>query len=113
MTRLVPQKGIWPLLFLSRTGLTQLISLRYGTVPIVRQTGGFADTIVDVLASEDSNGFSFMKPDPLLLQKSVIRALEWYGDAEKWRSLIMRGKGQDFSWRQSVGGYMKLYRSIA
>jgi len=93
-------------------GLTQLISLRYGTVPIVRKTGGFADTVVDVLASEDSNGFSFSQPDPLLLQKSVVRALEWYGDGERWRSLIMRGKRQDFSWRHSVGGYMKLYKSI-
>jgi starch synthase len=92
-------------------GLTQLISLRYGTVPIVRKTGGFADTIVDVSEGEEANCFSCTDPISLLLQEAVRNALEYYKDEESWQRLVMRGMRQEFSWKKSADKYLSLYQS--
>jgi len=92
-------------------GLTQLIALRYGTVPIVRKTGGFADTVIDVSEGKEANGFSFIDPISSFLQQAVLKALECYKNEESWQKLVMKGMGQDFSWKRSADIYLSLYQS--
>ena len=95
-------------------GLNQLYSLRYGTVPVVRRTGGLADTIVDVnentLASGAANGFSFDEYSGPALLKAVERALELYKNRKAWKQLMLNGMRQDWSWSRSAGEYAKLYQ---
>ncbi len=92
-------------------GLGQLISLRYGTVPIVRATGGLADTIVDYdMDTNSGNGFSFEVYDSAMLLETVKRALRLYRDyPDRWRSLIVSGMENDFSWNRSAAEYLELY----
>ena len=93
-------------------GLNQMYSLRYGTIPIVRKTGGLADTVIDVDVNPlAGNGFVFTKPSPLALQNTVIRACKAYNDVEKWQSMQRRGMTQDFSWESSARAYIRLYES--
>jgi len=94
-------------------GLNQLYSLRYGTVPIVRRTGGLADTITDyspeALATGEANGFAFDDYSSEALLATVDRALEVYADKESWRRLVDIGMGQDWSWNRSAKKYVELY----
>ena len=98
-------------------GLTQLIGLRYGTVPIVRETGGLKDTVWDVDHSpvplEQRNGYSFFYPDQQGIHFALDRALDcWLHDKKKWNSLRLRGMQMDFSWRKSVKEYEKVYNTL-
>lgn len=93
-------------------GLNQMYSLKYGTVPIVRNTGGLADTIVDYRKPK-GNGFIFDKYDPQELFKTIKAALELYKDKSKWNKLVREGMSLDFSWKVSAGKYMKLYKDVA
>jgi starch synthase len=98
-------------------GLTQLIALRYGTVPIVRLTGGLADTVFDVDSSsrplEERNGFTFDFPDRKGVDWALTRALECYKrEPQKWQSLILNGTRRDFSWKRSVSEYLSLYQAL-
>ena len=97
-------------------GLNQMYSLRYGTVPIVRRTGGLADTVVDAspetLADGTANGFCFEKAKPAALLEAVVRALEVFRDKETWRRLMRTGMRQDFSWARSASAYMNLYEKM-
>jgi starch synthase len=94
-------------------GLNQLYSLRYGTVPVVRKTGGLADTVVpyvpDARSGPAATGFSFEKPEPEALLGALLLALRVYRDKEEWTSLMRRGMQQDFSGRRSAGQYVELY----
>ncbi len=92
-------------------GLTQLYSLRYGAVPLVRKTGGLADTVVSYRpdARSSATGFSFEKPDPEVLLSTILLALEVYRDKEEWTALMRRGMKQDFSWERSAKQYVELY----
>ncbi len=91
-------------------GLNQMYSLRYGTVPIVRKTGGLADTIIDYDENpDDGNGFVFEAYDPDQLFDAVERALAAYQDARKWKEILLRGMGADFSWDASAREYQKIY----
>ncbi len=94
-------------------GLNQLYSLRYGTVPVVRKTGGLADTVVpyapDVRPGSAATGFSFETPEPEVLLSTLFLALRVYRDKEEWTSLMRRGMQQDFSWQRSAGQYVELY----
>jgi starch synthase len=92
-------------------GLTQLYGLRYGAVPIVRRTGGLADTVVPYRpdARSAATGFSFEKPDPEVLLSTILLALEVYRDKEEWTALMVRGMKQDFSWQRSAKQYVELY----
>jgi starch synthase len=94
-------------------GLNQLYSLRYGTVPVVRSTGGLADTITDTspatLANGTANGFSFESYSASALSKTVQRALLAYADPTTWRQLVTTGMRQDWSWTQSARQYTELY----
>ena len=96
-------------------GLNQLYSLRYGTLPVVREVGGLADTVVDVnaqtLAESTATGFVFRQPDPAALLGAVQRAAETWHDEATWRQLQRNAMGQDFSWQHSANRYLELYRS--
>ena len=97
-------------------GLNQIYSQRYGTVPIVRSTGGLADTVVDTtaesLADRTATGFSFRKAAPEALWAAVRRALECHARPGQWQQLMMTGMQQDFSWKQSARQYIELYERI-
>ena len=94
-------------------GLNQLYSLRYGTVPIVRSTGGLADTITDYEeagSGGEANGFAFEDYGKEALLDAVRRALRLYKDREAWRSLMRTGMRQDWSWDRSAREYCNAYR---
>jgi starch synthase len=94
-------------------GLNQLYSLKYGTVPVVRATGGLVDTVVDAneqtLASGAATGFVFDDYNPLALAEVLERARRAYADPAAWRRLMAAGMRQDWSWRQSAEKYVELY----
>jgi starch synthase len=90
-------------------GLGQLIALRYGAVPVVRKTGGLADTVKDYRAGRGT-GFVFEEYSAPALAACLRRALGAYGDRKKWSSLMQAGMKQDFSWERSAGEYVKIYR---
>ena len=92
-------------------GLNQLYSLKYGTVPIVRATGGLDDTIHDV-ESGNGNGFKFKKYDSKELFKTIQRAVKMYHDTTAWKKIIKNGMQQDFSWESSAKKYTNLYRNL-
>ncbi len=91
-------------------GLGQMISLRYGTIPIVRQTGGLADSITayDPLRGV-GNGFVFREYKPSALYEAVRQAVEVFSDASAWQALAQRVMRQDWSWSRSAGAYAALY----
>ena len=94
-------------------GLTQMIALTYGALPIVRRTGGLADTVIDVTEKPKSGyGFVFERSDPWELLHSVDRALELYSKQQRWRTVVKRGMAQDFSWGNSAQLYENLYQSV-
>jgi len=97
-------------------GLNQLYSLRYGTVPVVRKTGGLADTIVDAtpdaVARNEANGFVFEAYTPDALLDALKRAIFAYADRDLWRRIQQRGMRQDFSWNRSASRYVEAYRHI-
>ena len=98
------------------SGLNQLYSLRYGTVPIVRKTGGLADTIVDAtpgaLANGTANGFVFEDYSPDALLGAVTRALAAFRKPAVWRQLQTTGMRQDFSWARAAERYIAAYRRV-
>lgn len=87
-------------------GLGQMIAMRYGTVPIVRQTGGLADTMF-----EGKNGFVFQESSADRLVDAVGRAVSAYGKPERWRKLVLTGMKADFSWKKSARAYVALYEA--
>lgn len=93
-------------------GLGQLISLRYGTIPVVRATGGLAETVTDIDAHpEEGNGFSFREFSSAELSKAVERALNMYeAKPEKWEQMVVRAMKQDYSWKKSAEKYVELYK---
>lgn len=93
-------------------GLSQLIALRYGTVPVVRATGGLADTIIDVDGAPDGYGFLFSDYDPEELITAFRRAVTLYKDRERWAAIQRRGMERDFSWKASAQIYLRLYRNL-
>lgn len=93
-------------------GLTQMIAMRYGCIPIARNTGGLRDTITDFEDSQNSTGFLFKNPTSQDFAEAIIRALTIYTEQEKWYGLQKRGMAIDFSWKRSAKQYLNLYRSI-
>ncbi len=95
-------------------GLNQIYSLRYGTVPVVRATGGLDDTIEDVnVAAGTGTGFKFKNYSATEMMKAIQRAVSAYADQTAWRKLVKNGMSKDFSWEGSARKYVQLYRSIA
>jgi len=95
-------------------GLNQIYSLRYGTVPIVRRTGGLADTVVDAtpatLKNRTATGIVFNEATPPALLAAFERALALYQKPALWQQVIMTGMKQDFSWKNSAKKYLALYQ---
>ncbi len=92
-------------------GLNQIYSLKYGTVPIVRATGGLDDTIQDFSPlSAEGNGFKFRDYAASGLLETIQRALRAYRDRPLWEKLMVRGMSADFSWERSASEYLKVYR---
>lgn len=93
-------------------GLAQMVALRYGTIPIVRATGGLKDSIQD-LGGEGGNGFTFQSYNAHDMLGAVKRALHlYYGDKEGWQKAVVNGMNCDFSWKKSAGEYVAMYRKI-
>jgi len=95
-------------------GLTQMYSLRYGTVPVVRATGGLDDSIREFdPGTSTGNGFKFEEASPDALVGAVRKALAAFGRPHDWQILIRNAMDSDFSWEKSAGEYMNLYRKLA
>jgi starch synthase len=91
-------------------GLNQMYSLRYGTVPIVRATGGLFDTVHDVDRSTGrGTGFTFVDYSPVALIGALGRALEMFENRQAWRRVQRAGMRNDFSWDASAREYVKVY----
>jgi starch synthase len=97
-------------------GLIQMYSLRYGTPPVVRSTGGLADTVVDAtpeaLAAGTANGFTFFAADAAALADALARAIRAWRDKAMWNAMQRTGMSQDFSWNRSAASYLSLFRSL-
>ncbi len=92
-------------------GLNQLYSLKYGTIPVVRSTGGLADTIQNYSPrTQKGNGFSFKDYSSPKLLAAIDRALSLYQDRRRWKDLMRRAMREDYSWEASAQQYLKLYR---
>jgi starch synthase len=91
-------------------GLNQIYSLRYGTVPVVRATGGLEDTIeaYDPKTGKGT-GFKFQEYKGMALLECLRQALAVFGDKKAWKSMQTRGMGKDFSWKASAAAYAQLY----
>ncbi len=94
-------------------GIGQLIAMRYGSIPIVRQTGGLMDTITPYNKYEDSgNGFGFQNINAHEMLCTIGSALELYRDNIKWENMIKRSMSTDVSWDHSANQYEMLYKSL-
>ena len=91
-------------------GLTQLIALRYGSVPIVHEVGGLMDTITDFdVVTREGNGFVFSNYHELNFYGAIVRALEHYKNKDIWNPLVRKIMKERFSWEKSVDEYEKIY----
>jgi starch synthase len=98
-------------------GLTQMIGLKYGTVPIVRAMGGLVDTVFDKDYSdkpfEQRNGFVFHQQDPQAIESALFRAIGlWHDFPDDFRRLIIHGMRYDYSWREPGAQYVGVYEYI-
>jgi len=92
-------------------GLGQMIAMRYGAVPVVRATGGLADTVIDADRSEKrGTGFTFTAYTARALLGALDRALAAYAEPDRWRAVQCRCMAADFSWNASAQQYVELYR---
>ncbi|MEE1025767.1 MAG: glycogen synthase GlgA [Acutalibacteraceae bacterium] len=92
-------------------GLAQMVALRYGTIPIVRETGGLKDTIQDS-GDGKGNGFTFATYNAHDMLDAVWRSLAGYADREGWEILVKRAMYCDNSWKRSAGEYIKIYKEL-
>lgn len=94
-------------------GISQMLSMRYGCVPIVRRTGGLVDTVSQhEPVSQTGTGYCFDRYEPLDLFSSLVRAAEGFRFKDQWRTLQQRGMAEDFSWTKSAIEYEAIYKKI-
>lgn len=98
-------------------GLTQMIALRYGTIPVVRAVGGLVDTVFDIDFSdkpeEQRNGFVFHQTDEAALESALRRAIDlWHAHPARFRKLALQGMAYDFSWNKPGAEYLNIYEHI-
>ena len=94
-------------------GLNQMYSLRYGTIPIVRATGGLDDTIKNYdRQTGRGNGFKFSAYKPRPLIRTIKRAVELFADHKHWGRVVRNAMSEDFSWKASAKKYVKMYREV-
>lgn len=95
------------------SGLVQMEAMRYGAIPLVRKTGGLADTVNDYDPNNnEGTGFVFEKYDPQSLLVTMVRAYEGYRNKKEWLKLIKRAMNEDFSWEHSAQQYLSLCYKI-
>ena len=98
-------------------GLTQLYALKYGSLPLVRRTGGLADTVIDCsleeLADERATGFVFERFDAADLTRALRRAFALWRRPREWRAVRSHAMAQHFGWDTAAAGYLALYRGLA
>lgn len=92
-------------------GLAQMVSLRYGTIPIVRETGGLKDSIIDC-GGKGGNGFTFQTYNAHDMLDATVRARAYYDQRMKWGKLVSHALREDFSWAKSAEVYLNLYKEI-
>ena len=93
-------------------GLTQLYALKYGTLPVVRRTGGLADSVTDVSEGKTGTGFVFDEATAPELLGAIERGVELYRRPKDWRRVQRNAMKQDFSWEKSAGEHMSLYNEL-
>ncbi len=94
-------------------GLNQIYSLKYGTPPVVRATGGLDDTVEEWNpALRTGTGFKFSGVDPLDLLAALRRALVAFQDKKAWRTLMKNGMAQEYSWNQPAKEYIAVYAEV-
>ena len=93
-------------------GLSQMISSRYGSVPIVREVGGLRDSIKDFGCEGGGNGYTFTNYNPDDLEYQISRALVDYTDKQGWKKKIEICMSQNFTWEKSADKYIELYNSV-
>lgn len=99
--------------YLEPSGLTQLISMRYGTIPIVRKIGGLADTVKEFQpTAPDGNGFVFEKFESGEMLKAVEKAKSYFKNSVIWKRIIENSMNSDYSWKQSAKQYEALYEKL-
>lgn len=94
-------------------GLNQIYSLRYGTVPVVRATGGLDDTVEESSEPGSGTGFKFQGYEPAAFLEAVDRALAAFAERASWRALMQRGMRKNYSWVQPAAEYAVLYEAVA
>jgi len=98
-------------------GLNQLYSMRYGTPPVVRATGGLADSVVDcsatTLADGSATGFAFQEPDARSFFVAIERAARLWRDRHAWRRLQKNAMARDFGWTASAPRYAEIYERLS
>lgn len=94
-------------------GLSQLIAMRYGNVPIVRETGGLKDTVIPYNAENgEGTGFTFKSYNAYDMLDAIKRALAVYADKKEWQSLMKNAMERDYSWKEQAKKYINLYKSL-
>ncbi|MDO5560481.1 MAG: glycogen synthase GlgA [Oscillospiraceae bacterium] len=93
-------------------GLAQMISMRYGTIPIVRETGGLRDSVTDC-GGENGNGFTFKTFNAHDMMDACMRAKKLYSDNKNWQKLVRNAMKCDFSWDTSSKKYVSLYKELS
>ena len=94
-------------------GLNQMYSMRYGTVPVVRETGGLADTVREFNpATGEGTGFSFKEYEPAHFRAAIDRAIHFWKMPDVWRRIMVNGMTSDFSWSRSARKYMQAYERV-
>ena len=90
-----------------------MYSLRYGTIPVVRATGGLDDSIEEFdPVSRRGNGFKFGDATPAAMLGSIRKAMDAFRDRSAWLALVRNAMAGDFSWDKAAGEYLKLYAAI-
>ena len=92
-------------------GLAQMVAMRYGTIPVVREIGGLKDSVFDA-GGKDGNGFTFKTYDAFDMLDAVKRACVLFADKRKWNALVRHAMKCDYSWNVSAEKYVELYRSL-
>jgi len=93
-------------------GLTQMIAMRYGCLPLARATGGLKDTITDADQAESATGFLFTETTPQSFAQTIKRSLAVFLQKSRWRTLQVNGMRQKFGWNQSAAAYARIYQTL-
>ena len=94
-------------------GLSQMIAMRYGTIPLVRETGGLRDTVTPFnQLTGEGNGFSFKNYNPQDMFNTICQALECFKDKETWKVIAKNAQAEDFSWKGPAQEYIDIYRGL-